>query len=138
MTPEEMEAIHARAMTVPSPWSVETILEFVAGPGGFVVANEKGFALGRVIIDEAELLTLAVDPDAQRKGIGGWCLHAFESEAGRRGARRAFLEVAATNQAARTLYAKAGWREDGVRRGYYHAKPAPIDAITMSKALQSG
>ena len=107
-------------------------------PGGFVVAQDTGFALGRVVEDEAELLTLAVSPRAQRKGTGAQCLGAFEREARARGAKRAFLEVAATNIAARALYAKAGWEEGGVRPGYYRADPAPIDAILMSKALNSG
>lgn len=138
MTPEKMASIHAAAMTVPRPWSAETISGLMNSPGGFVVAQEAGFALGRVVEDEAELLTLAVSPQSQRKGTGARCLAAFEREAHARGATRAFLEVAAINAAARALYAKAGWEEDGVRPRYYRADPAPIDAILMSKALNSG
>lgn len=138
MTPDAMAAIHATAMTVPRPWSAETIAGLMNSPGGFVVSRNTGFALGRVVEDEAELLTLAVSPKEQRTGTGTWCLAAFESRAFDEGARRAFLEVAATNTAARALYAKAGWREDGVRSGYYRADPEPIDAILMSKALRSG
>ena len=44
---------------------------------------------------------------------------AFEAQAVQKGAARAFLEVAATNAAARALYASAGYAEDRVRRGYY-------------------
>ncbi|MEP0565003.1 MAG: GNAT family N-acetyltransferase, partial [Paracoccaceae bacterium] len=103
--------------------------------GVFLVAEAAGFALGRVILDEAELLTLAVDPDHQRRGVGCRLLAGFEAKAQNQGATRAFLEVATTNLAAKSLYAAASWRVDGLRKGYYRAKPQPIDAAMMSKAI---
>ena len=137
MTPEALAALHARAMVVPGPWSAVTISGFINGPGAILVTETAGFALGRVASDEAELLTLAVDPAHRRMGVGERCLAAFELEARNQGAARAFLEVAATNKAAHALYVKAGWQKDGLRKAYYRAKPSPIDAITMSKALNS-
>jgi ribosomal-protein-alanine N-acetyltransferase len=137
MTPEEMAKIHAAAMVMPRPWSPETFSGLSTSPGSFIVWKEAGFALGRAIEDEAELLTIAVSPDGQRRGLGAWCLGTFEHEAYERGARRAFLEVAATNAAARALYQGAGWEVDGHRPKYYRADPEPIDAILMSKALKS-
>ncbi len=136
MTFGELAAIHAAAMTVPEPWSAVTLKSFAEAPGGFVVTTAHGFALGRVIADEAELLTIAVDPGAQGRGEGRACLAAFESAAAERGARRGFLEVAETNAPARALYAKAHWRQDGKRRGYYRAADgARIDALLLSKEL---
>lgn len=137
MTPEELNGLHARAMRVPGPWSAQDFESWLAAPGVFLCHRKHGFALGRSALDEAELLTLAVDPDQQGLGIGSKLLADFEGTAAAHGAKRAFLEVAANNTAAKALYAQAGWREDGLRRGYYRAKPNPIDAITMSKALDS-
>lgn len=138
MTPDALAALHARAMHIPEPWSAAAFARFLETPGVFFVSDTAGFALGRVILDEAELLTLAVDPDHHRRGIGRRLLALFEKEAQNHGAKRAFLEVATTNLAAKALYAGAGWREDGLRKRYYRAKPAPIDAALMSKALTNG
>lgn len=136
MTAEDLAAIHQRAMRVPAPWSAQTIAGFLAAPGAILATSAHGFALGRVIVDEAELLTLAVLPEARRQGEARRCLAAFEQEAAARGAVRAFLEVAETNAAARSLYRAAGWDETGSRRAYY-ADPegGTINAIVMSKTL---
>lgn len=138
MSPEELAAIHAAAMVVPGPWSAATFEGFLGARGCVLVAEGRGFALGRVVVDEAELLTLAVDPDARRQGLGRRCLAGFEREAARLGAARAFLEVAETNQPARALYRAGGYSEDGARRDYYAAADGHrIDAVLMSKALDS-
>jgi len=94
-----------------------------------------GFAIGRAAAGEAELLTLAVAPDARRKGHGRRLVAAFEAEAARRGARTAFLEVAMTNHAARTLYTRLGYSVTGRRPGYYGDSDQTIDALVMARAL---
>ena len=138
MTAEEMAAIHAEAMAFPAPWGVPTFEGFLAFPGAILAAEDAGFALGRIIADEAELLTVAVRPAARRRGIAARCLDAFERDAAARGATRAFLEVAATNVPARALYVGAGFAEDGRRRGYYDLPGGGhADAILMSKALRT-
>ncbi len=95
----------------------------------------RGFALGRVAADEAELLTIAVDPGHRLQGIGRACCAAFEAEAKSRGAVRAFLEVAATNEAARRLYLASGWIRNGRRQAYYRTSAGRADAILMSRCL---
>lgn len=136
MTPDEMARIHARAMTVPPPWSAPVMAGFLSAPGAVFASADNAFALGRVIADEAELLTIAVDPAAQRQGLGRACLTRFIDACRKAGARRVFLEVAADNHAARALYLSLGFAEDGRRKGYYRPTGAePIDAILMSKVL---
>lgn len=95
-----------------------------------------GFLLGRIVADEAEVLTLAVDPASRRRGIGARLVAAFLAEAAARGAGRAFLEVAADNAAARALYAAAGFAEVARRRGYYR-DPAggAVDALVLARDL---
>lgn len=136
MTPDEMAAIHARAMRVPPPWDAPAMTGFLSAPGAIFVHRPQGFALGRAVADEAELLTLAVDPDAQRRGVGRSCLRAFLDACRAKGAARVFLEVARTNHAAQRLYAGEGFVEDGVRRSYY-ALPGGgrEDAVLMHRPL---
>ena len=95
----------------------------------------RGFALGRIAADEAELLTIAVDPVHRRQGIGRTCCAAFETEAKSRGAVRAFLEVASTNETARRLYLASGWIGHGCRNAYYRTPAGRVDAVLMSKRL---
>ena len=79
MTPDALAAIHADAMEVPGPWTAKDFTDLIAAPGTFLVPHPStnGFALGRVVADEAELLTLAVSPTARRRGLGRWCHDTF-------------------------------------------------------------
>ncbi len=100
------------------------------------VAEERGrlagFAVARHLPpDEIEILNVAVDPAARRRGLGGILLATLLELPG----RILYLEVRASNAAARALYASAGFVESGVRKGYYPGprQPAspPEDAIVM-------
>ena len=134
MTADEMARVHAAAMSVPRPWSAGELAALLDLPGAFAITRGDGFALGRVTLDEAELLTLAVHPDAQRRGLGRACLAGFHEEAASRGGRSAFLEVAEPNIAACRLYDAAGYVVAGRRAGYYAASPA-IDALILQRPL---
>lgn len=133
-----MAAIHAAAFAGmhPRPWSRTEIEALLAAPGTFAAARAEGFALGRVLTPdpggEAELLTLAVRPDARRKGAGRALLAAFEAGARTGGAAEAFLEVSEVNAPARALYAAAGWGEAGRRPRYYGDGS---DALVLRKPL---
>ena len=136
MTAEELAAIHGRAMVVPAAWSAEAMQGFLDYPGAILATSEAGFALGRVTADEGELLTLAVAPEARRQGQARRCLREFERMAREKGAVRLFLEVAASNRAARALYVGVGFGEIGVRKRYYRGTAGDaIDATVMSKTL---
>ncbi|MBA4490594.1 ribosomal protein S18-alanine N-acetyltransferase [Paracoccus sp. S1E-3] len=132
MTPAELAQIHAASFTHPRPWNAVEFSALLRDPANFLIARKAAFILGRTVLDEAELLTLAVAPAARRQGTGGALLRAFETQARTRGAVAAFLEVAGDNAAAQALYRRAGWGDAGRRRNYY----APgIDALVMRKAL---
>lgn len=165
MTPSHLAKLHAAAMTLQTPWSEIDFTELLKAPetflcpalssfdkyaggarGGKALSQPatpkaarllKGFALGRVILDEAELLTLAVDPKHHRQGLGRHCLRSFETKAITKGAIQAFLDVATTNQAARALYLAEGWHETGKRPKYYRIPTGRTDAILMRKTLKS-
>jgi len=136
MTPDALAALHAQCFETPRPWSASEFTALLASKGVFLHSLEAGFALGREVVGEVELLTLAVDPARQRQGHGRVLLAGFEAEAVQRGAREAFLEVSQTNTAARGLYRAAGYTESGRRPAYYTPPSGPkIAAIVMRKPL---
>ena len=138
MTPAAMAALHAASFTTPRPWSAPEFATLLATPGVFLRGDSRGFVLGRAVAGEAELLTLAVDPALRRKGLGRALLAEFERAARAAGAEAAFLEVAAANAPARALYAAAGWREAGLRRGYYRLLDGGADdALVLTRAFAS-
>lgn len=136
MTPADMAALHARCFTTPRPWGAAEFAAIVSDPLCFTLIESDGFLIGRAVASEAEILTLAVGPDARRRGVGARLVQGFLTEAQNRGAAQVFLEVAATNQAAISLYLQAGFAKVGLRRGYYtQADGATDDAAVMSCAV---
>lgn len=120
----------------PHPWRPEHFDHLLAlEPGVALAATVEagglvGYAMGWVVADEAELANLAVDAGWRRRGIGGRLLAAFAAEVARRGAGRLWLEVRASNAAARALYERHGFEVVGRRRGYYDH---PVeDAVVMT------
>jgi ribosomal-protein-alanine N-acetyltransferase len=85
---------------------------------------------------ESELLTLATRTERRGEGLAFALLdYAINSLSGS-GVTRLLLDVAEDNAAARALYARLGFTEDGRRRGYYvTGRGVPADAILMSKAI---
>lgn len=138
MTPARMADIHAAAFAGHGQvWSLADFTAMLARPTtGHVATGHDAFALVQIIAPEAELLTLAVDPPAQGKGLGGLTLDHALRLAEERGAEIVFLEVAEDNAPARSLYDRAGFRETGRRRGYYaRGTQACVDAIVMACQL---
>ena len=133
MTPKALAALHARCFPAhPRPWSAAEFSDLIGNRLNFLLIRPQGFLLGRVVADEAELLTLAVAPEARRRGVGRALLAEFAHTSHARGAREAFLEVASDNAPAIALYASADWQRAGTRRGYY----APgIDALILRRDL---
>src|SRR5690606_24302711 len=94
-----LAAIHAEAFAGhrDAPWSAEAFAELLDQEGVFAVERPDGFILMRAIAGEAEILTLAVRPDARRAGEGARLVGAGVLGAAGRGAARVFLEVAEDN-----------------------------------------
>ena len=138
MSAADLAALHARCFVVPRPFTADEITGFLADASCFLIGDAEGFALGRAILDEAELLTLAVDPTQRRKGLGRRLMQGFEAEAAKRGAVQAYLEVASGNAAGIALYQSVGFAEVGRRTGYYRSVGGEgQDAIVMQKLLNS-
>lgn len=130
-----MAAIHGAAFSAAEAWSREVILLQLGMPTAFgLVYSCAGMILARVVADEAEILTLAVEPGQRRRGIGAALLGAAMRRSADLGAARMFLEVAVTNAAARRLYASLGFTEAGRRRHYY---ADGTDALILRSTLSA-
>lgn len=134
--------LHDRAFE--RPWDAMAFEDLLKSPGVFAVlgeagepAVEKGFILCRAIAGEAEILTIAVDPAARRRGWGGALVEMAAGIASETGSEALFLEVAADNAAAIALYAATGFARVGLRKGYYPHPDGARDAIVMRRALNS-
>ena len=120
-------------------WTISQCAGLLPLPGVWLTlarANDEvlGFALARLVADEAELLLLAVKAAGQRRGIGRILLEHFEDEAAARGATQLHLEVREGNHAL-SLYDQAGFRLVGRRRDYYCGEKGDrYDALTLAKS----
>lgn len=108
----------------------------LGAPAGETGADSAaGFALARIVVDEAELLLIGVRPHCRRHGLGGTLLRHVMATARERGARHLHLEVRQGNPAA-TLYQAAGFAQVGRRPAYYRgADGALFDALSLSVPL---
>ena len=89
----------------------------------FLVAEEEGKILGYcgllMVLDEGDITNVAVEKSRRGQGIGEALVRELAARAARRGIALLHLEVRQSNQAARGLYRKLGFLEDGLRKGYY-------------------
>jgi ribosomal-protein-alanine N-acetyltransferase len=128
-----LAAVHATAFA--ASWTEEEFADLLRQPGVFSVAEPAGFVLIRLVLDEAEILTLAVRPEARGEGLGARLLERGVVLAAQGGAVRLFLEVAESNAAARALYDRAGFEPIGRRKGYYDG--GRTDALVLGLDLAS-
>jgi ribosomal-protein-alanine N-acetyltransferase len=121
------------------PWSRNLFLSEFRSPGISTLLVALSHASVRTIIgyiifwhveDEMHILNLAVAPSYRRQRIARKLVLSAIKRAHQKGARRAFLEVRASNAAAMKLYSDLGFSGAAVRRDYYDA---PVeDAVVMT------
>jgi ribosomal-protein-alanine N-acetyltransferase len=117
------------------PWSEAQVREELArpAPDAVLVLDGRegivGYCAARVVVDELQVMNLAVDARVRRRGLGRFLLRKCLALGERAGVRRAFLEVRAGNSAARALYADCGFVLLGRRKAYY-AQPVE-DALVL-------
>jgi [ribosomal protein S18]-alanine N-acetyltransferase len=123
----------------PHPWTHGNFID--ALESGYIgkVAELDGEMVGYAVLmpamDEAHLLNIGIDTGHQGKSLGSELLQKMLELARTAGVRRIILEVRPSNTAAMALYNKGGFREIGVRRGYYAAAAGREDAIVMELEL---
>jgi ribosomal-protein-alanine N-acetyltransferase len=114
----------------------QTVFGFVAREIGNKTGL-AGFVLARVVIDEGEILTVAVARTHRRQGLGWRLMDAVLRELHSQRAEALFLEVDETNIAAIALYRRLGFREVGKRANYYRSpEHGPTGALVMRRDLR--
>ena len=125
----ELERLHALCFPH-KPWSAADFADLKKS-GCDIVASQNGFIVYRATLDEAELITIGVHPDARRSGIAATMIELMVRDLVARSVKKVFLEVAENNHPARALYERHGFTVAGRRPNYYDG----IDAILMARDL---
>ncbi|MBQ8473369.1 MAG: GNAT family N-acetyltransferase [Alphaproteobacteria bacterium] len=126
---DELASLHAKCFPH-KPWGAAGFADLQKS-GCEIIASQNGFIVYRAVADEAEIITIGVAPDARRTGIAAAMLGIIEGDLKKRGVKHIFLEVAADNAPARSLYQGNGYTEIGTRPKYYDG----VDAIMMKKDI---
>ena len=130
MTITEMKACHVaavaslEAMCFGDPWSENSVASELENPLSlWLVAEEAGEVLGYVgsqtVLDETDMMNIAVHPDHRRKGIAAALVDGLIPALKARGSRCLTLEVRESNAPAVALYAALGFGKIGLRKNYY-------------------
>jgi [ribosomal protein S18]-alanine N-acetyltransferase len=135
------EVVRIEKLCFADPWTEESFRRLLPGqPAIFLVAVMPpdsaiaGYAIAFSVYEDAEVLSVAVEPSFRGQGLAGQMLDAVLIELRARGVRTAFLEVRESNRAARALYGSRGFEEIG-RRVRYYKKPVE-DALVMRRILE--
>ncbi len=128
---DALATLHATSFA--QPWDAAAFAVLLSQPGVAAwLSDQDGFILVRAVAEEAEILTLAVQPGQRRKGIAAALLQHAAATLQQAGGKKLYLEVAADNAGALALYGRHGFIVTG-RRVRYYAHGA--DAVTMTRAL---
>jgi ribosomal-protein-alanine N-acetyltransferase len=114
-------------------WSEEALRETVLLQGISAFVSERagsvsGIVVGRQVLDEAEILNLAVRQAVRRQGEGRELVRQALQKFAERQVSRVFLEVRESNGGAIAFYCGLGFQAVGLRRDYYHH---PTEAATV-------
>jgi ribosomal-protein-alanine N-acetyltransferase len=142
MRPRDVDAVWAVERSAYAfPWSRGNFVDsLAAGYWSRMLVDPSHAVLGYCVampgVDEMHLLNLTVAPGCQRRGHARTLLDDLEQACRERALPKLWLEVRASNERAREVYARRGFVEVGVRRGYYPAPPPRReDAIVMNLRL---
>jgi ribosomal-protein-alanine N-acetyltransferase len=140
MTLDDLPAVmRIDHLSLPTPWSERNFRhELIENPASQLLVAEcsekdaqiLGFIGFWMLVDEAHISTIAVDPDHRRRGIGELLLCGAMQMAVPLGATMMTLEVRQSNFGAISLYAKQGFQVVGRRKQYYRDNQE--DAILMT------
>ena len=139
MTEADLAEVTLLEQQNPGPWNKKQLHDELAQPTGWQWlardANNTicGYLIGRTVVDEAEILRLAVATNKRRQGVAQHLLiHTF-SVLLENNVRFCFLELRASNIIAHALYEKNGFQASSIRKNYYR-EPCE-NAVVMTKLL---
>lgn len=138
------EALFAKAYHIfcanrVKPWSYELFCQSMKMPQSLVVVKNNdvlAYAIVSSLNDVIELEDIAVKDSHQRMGIAFALMNKMIADAKSKAIKQVFLEVAANNSSAYSLYERCGFVKSGLRKNYYlQSDKQQIDAILMSLSL---
>lgn len=120
------------------PWSEKSVASELNNPlSHWLVAVEDDAVLGYIgsqtVLDESDMMNVAVSPAHRRKGIAEALVLALADALREKGSVKLTLEVRASNVPAITLYEKLDFKPIGLRKNYY--RNPKEDALIMQKEL---
>lgn len=141
MTAADLDAVVAIEEAIyPHPWTRSNFSDsLAAGYQCWIVecgGKIAGYSVVMIAPEEAHLLNLSIAAPWQRRGFGREVLGFVLRVARECGAHQVLLEVRPSNEAARALYAAAGFSEIATRRDYYPAGAGREDAIVLQLELR--
>lgn len=126
---------------IPDGWSEKGFSDWLKNKNTVVFKAVEdgeiiGFVNGSWVLDEAELLNIAVVEKSRRKGVAAMLLEALEKYLREKNAGKIFLEVREQNHVAISFYEKNGFEKNGLRKNYY-SNPRD-NGVLMMKKIKTG
>ena len=137
MTKEDLDQVlEISSLSLKESWNLDSFSNELSNPlAKYLIAkiNDKivGFVGVWTIIDEGHITNMAVHPEFREKGVGSILLTSLIEHSKDWGCTSLTLEVRSSNNAAKGLYKKFGFLEEGVRKKYYRDNEE--DALIMWK-----
>jgi ribosomal-protein-alanine N-acetyltransferase len=136
LTKEDIaEVAGLQSKVMPNPWSEQAFNSSIkAGNGCYTLIKAGEIVAVAVVVqvlDEAELLTIAVAKQEQGKGLGGELLADLMSVLKAQSAKQCMLEVMEGNDAALSMYQRIGFKPVAKRKAYYKTEQGIFDALVM-------
>ncbi len=117
------------------PWSKQKFLDCLhADYYCYVLCCDKktsGYAILSTVLDEAEMLIIAIDKQFQGQGLGRYLLQYIVNVCQQKEITQLLLEVAETNSQAINFYEQFGFQQYHIRKKYYKTKDEDVDALLM-------
>ena len=135
------QAVMLERLCFSMPWSEAMFVSELNNPAcSYFAAYDNGMLIGftgmLAVLDEGNVLNIAVHPMYRRQGVGRALLNALIAKAGSQNLAFLTLEVRESNKAAISLYEKLGFTRVGIRRDYYE-RPKE-DAVLMTLYFKHG
>jgi ribosomal-protein-alanine N-acetyltransferase len=126
-----------------APWSKQTLAQlFQQYERYFLLCFQReeiaGFICGRRVVDEGEILNLAVKPQCRRHGVGSALTKALLEVFSGEGVHKVFLEVRESNTRAIALYQSLGFQQVGKRIGYYREPDEAALVLNVTPPFSAG
>jgi len=137
---ESCALIHRNAFcsTGTRSWTVEEFSNLLDRKTILLLRTDLAFLLVDIIMDEAEIITFAVQFNKKRQGLGRALLKSFFDECTCRKVNNCTLEVAEDNVAAIRIYELCNFEIISIRNRYFKRKDGYVSALVMKKSFAGG